>query len=128
MTTLVQFRNFQGLEHIRAYIENAVDLSVGKFESWRHFNTRVIVGLAKGRSDLHHPIFECELVIRGTSRSIPLVVKKADPDIYRALRSCMHAAEKILRRSSKMRKSGRHHRDAEADHNLKPDSEFEMVD
>lgn len=113
MRTSIQFRNLEGLDHIRSYVENSVDQTVGKFESWRQFDAHVTLGMAKTRSTNHKPIFECEVLIKGKGLQRPIFTKKTNADFYQALRSSLKAAEKILRRASKVRVSDR--RRAEVD-------------
>jgi ribosome-associated translation inhibitor RaiA len=96
MKTLVQFRNFEGVDHLKQFVESSINQTVGKFESWRHFNIHVVLGMVKGRTDLQRPIFECELLINGRGLGRPIVVKKINSDFYQVVRSCLKATEKNL--------------------------------
>jgi ribosome-associated translation inhibitor RaiA len=107
MKTSIQFRNFDGLNHLKSFVEESVDQSIGKFESWRHFDIHVVMNTAKGRSDSHRPVFECELLIKGQGVNRPIFVKKINTDFYQSVRSTLRAAEKIFRRTSKIRVTNR---------------------
>lgn len=109
MNTSVQFRNFDGFDHIKNFVENSVDIALGKFEAWRDFETHVVLRTVKARTLTHAPVFECELVMIGKGLLRPVVVKKKNSDFYLALRDCIKASEKILRRASKARVSKRRH-------------------
>ena len=109
MKTSVQFRNFNGLEHIQNYVKDSVDQSLGKFESWRQFNAHVILSMVRTRSNTHTPIFECEVLIKGKGLHRPVITKKTNSNFYQAFRSSLRAAEKILRRASKIRVTARRH-------------------
>jgi len=105
MKTTVQFKNFEGFEHIRTFVEDLVDQALARFESSRHLSAHVILGTVKAGT--HKPIFECEFLIKGTGIRSPIIIKKKDSDFYQALRSCISASEKSLRRISKIRVSSR---------------------
>lgn len=103
----LQFRNFEGLDHIRDYVESSVDQFLGKFESWRQFDVQIFMGMVKARSATHVPVFECEVLVNGKGLQRSIFAKKASPDFYKAVRSCLKATEKSLRRASKIRVSHR---------------------
>lgn len=107
MRTSLKFRNFEGLDHIRNYVENVADQFLGKFESWRQFDTHIVLGMAKARSTTHPPVFECEVLVKGRGLRRPVFTKKTSADFYQALRDSLKAAEKSLRRASKIRVSAR---------------------
>lgn len=111
MKTSILFRNFDGLDHLKNFVEESVDQSIGKFESWRHVDIHIVMSTAKGRSDLHRPIFECEMLIKGKGVTRPIIVKKINTDFYQSVRSSLRAAEKIFRRTSKIRVTNRRHKE-----------------
>ncbi|MBK7963842.1 MAG: HPF/RaiA family ribosome-associated protein [Bdellovibrionales bacterium] len=117
MRTSIQFRSLEGLDHIRSYVENSVDQAVGKFESWRQFDTHVILGMAKTRSSTHKPVFECEVLVKGKGLQRTIFTKKTSADFYQAVRSSLKTVEKILRRASKIRVSDRRHPEFEIKNN-----------
>jgi ribosomal subunit interface protein len=110
MKTTTQFKNISGLEHIRNFVENSINQSLGKFEAWREFDAHVVMRTAKARSDSHKPVFESELVIEGKGLNRPIIVKKKNSDFYQAFNACILAAEKSLRRISKKRVTLRRHK------------------
>jgi|JI6StandDraft_1071083.scaffolds.fasta_scaffold314843_2 ribosome-associated translation inhibitor RaiA len=109
MKTSLQFRNFDGFDHIKSFVEDSLDHSIGKFESWRHFDIHMVMSTVKGRTETHRPIFECELMLKGKGVKRPIIVKKMNSDFYQSVRSCLKATEKIFRRSSKIRVTDRRH-------------------
>ncbi len=107
MNTSVQFRDVEPLEHLREYVETLVEHILGKFEVHQDFGAHVVVKLVRRRSARHKPVFECELLLKAKANERTIVVKKTDKDFHRSARECVEAAEKILRRDSKIRVSKR---------------------
>lgn len=99
----LQFRNFQGLDHIRDYVETTIEQVLGKFETGRQFDVQVFMGMVKARSTTHAPVFECEVLVNGKGLKRPIFAKKTSSDFYKAVRSCLKATEKNLRRTSRIR-------------------------
>jgi ribosome-associated translation inhibitor RaiA len=111
MRTSMQFKNFDGFEHLREFVLESVEHTLGKFESHRDFETQIILGAEKRMGDGHKPVFECEILLRGKGIHKPIVAKKKNIDFYQAVRSCLRASEKILRRTSRIRVSKRRRAD-----------------
>jgi ribosome-associated translation inhibitor RaiA len=105
----VQFRNFEGFEHLRSFVEKAANQTLGRFESWKNFETHIVLATVKSRTTTHAPVFECELLMKSRGLQKPIVVKKESSNFYQAVRNCVKASEKILRRESKVRVSIRRH-------------------
>jgi ribosome-associated translation inhibitor RaiA len=103
MKTKVHFRNIDGLDHIRKFVGDSVEQSIGRFDSNRQFDGHVVLGMVSGRSETHRPVFECELLINGKGLSRPVVVKKHNSNFHHAIRDCLKTSAKILRRASKIR-------------------------
>lgn len=109
MRTEIQFRNFKGLDHLKFFVEVSMIESLERFEKWRDFKSHVILSTTKARSDVHKPVFECELLLSGKGIGRNVIVKKRNGDFYQAVRSAIQATEKILRRRSKIREKVRRH-------------------
>lgn len=107
MKTSLQFRNFDGLDHIKLFTEESIYQSLDKFEAWRDFDIHMVISTVKARSSSHRPIFQCELLLTGKGIAKPIIVKKISSDFYHSVRTCLHVAEKKLRRSSKIRVTNR---------------------
>ena len=112
LKTTVEFKNLEGLDHIRKYVEEAVNKNLGRFESWRRFDVHVILGTCRGRSETHRPIFESEFCIRGKGINRTIFVKKSSTDLYLAISECIRVSEKAFRRLSKIRVTERRHPEA----------------
>lgn len=113
MKTQVQFKNLQGMEHIREYVASSFSLSLARFEMWKEFDSQIILGTDKARSENHRPVFHCELILRSRDLHSPVIVKKSNANFYTAIHDTLHAAEKILRRRSKARVSKRRRQSSE---------------
>lgn len=98
------------MKDVRSLIEQSVVSSLGKFESDRKLETRVILGTARARSGNHRPIFECEILVEGDNALRPIFVKKSDPDLVKVLKNCLKVSEKMLRRSSKIKEYLKKHK------------------
>lgn len=111
MEATVQFRNLEGLNHIRSYLAESVTHTLGKFDKWGKFYARIILRKTHNRKGNHPPHFECELLINGKGIKRAIIVKKKSKDFYLAVRDCLSASEKILRRKSKIKSYLKRHRD-----------------
>ncbi len=107
MNTAIQFKNFDRFEHLQDFALDSIDHTLGKFDRDDKMETRMTVESLVEKSGSHRPVFECEIVVIGSQVNRPIVVKKKDFDFYQAIRACLKASRKILRRASKMRISNR---------------------
>ena len=113
MKTKIQFRTIEELDHLKTFVEDTVEQSLRKFESWHNFDVRLVLGTAKGRSHSHRPIFNCELILKCNEFSRPIIVRKLNSNFYHMVRDCLKSAEKILRRSSKIQTTVRRNNEYE---------------
>ncbi|MEQ1664171.1 MAG: HPF/RaiA family ribosome-associated protein [Bdellovibrionales bacterium] len=107
MKASIQFKNFAGLDHLRESVSELIDHSIGRFEAWHDFDTHVVIGLVRGRTDTHGPIFECELLLKGKGMPKRLFVKRQNADFHAAVRDCFKVSEQILKKTSRERVSKR---------------------
>lgn len=109
MKQRIQFKDFEGSEATREFITQQLSEHLEKFESNKEFYSSVIMSTARSRNNSHKPIFECEIVLHKNGNKSPIIVKKTDLNFHNAIRNAMVAAEKVLRRSAKIRVTRRRH-------------------
>lgn len=105
MKTQVTFRGFEALDHLRTYVEDCLNNSVGKLDLGHIDEVKVIVGTTNSRRLGHKPQFLCEAVMK-TQRRV-FFAKKIDLDFQSSVRKCMKALSKRLINTTRTRRDKR---------------------
>ena len=110
MKTLVHFRGFEGLEHLRGFVKDCLERSVSRFEKQKALSAEVHVGTLFPRSQTHGADYSCEVVVRDPTSHRTIVVKKQGEDFYTAVRNCVEVVERVMARLSDRRTARRRRR------------------
>lgn len=94
MKTKVIFRGFEGFEHLKNFVQETVEHSLGKLDIGNVQEVKVIVGKTHSRRLGHPPSFSCEAVMKTRKRTF--FAKKMDLDFQAAVRKCAKALSQIF--------------------------------
>ncbi len=103
MKTNIIFKNFEGFEHIRNFVEDATEKSLGKFERSKEFIASVICGVRRHTDNNNQSVFDCEVILSPGNNAHKTVVKRSGPNFYTSIKECLRTAERILKLNSKKR-------------------------
>ncbi|MBC7741537.1 MAG: HPF/RaiA family ribosome-associated protein [Bdellovibrionaceae bacterium] len=127
MKTNVVFKDFQGFEHLLGFVNESLEATIAKYEQHRKLEVKVIVGTTHGRHQGQPPEFLCEAILT-SNREKNLFARKSHTNFHSAVRSCMKALERIIRRETRTKlQSRRKHSPqnfvsaAESDYDLMPE-------
>lgn len=102
MTTQINFRDFQGFEHLKEFVQLTVDQTIGKLDMSRFADVNITIGTDHARHDGRSPFFMCEATLKVKSQKV--FVKKVDVDFQASVRKCMKAACQILVKKHTMKR------------------------
>ena len=94
MKTNVIFRGFEGFDHLKSFVLDSIEHSIGKLDLGNVQEIKVIVGTTHSRRLGHPPDFSCEAVMKTRKRTF--FAKKMDLDFHSAVRKCAKALSKIF--------------------------------
>jgi hypothetical protein len=94
MKTNVIFRGFEGFDHLKTFVQDTIEHSIGKLDLGNVQEIKVIVGTTHSRRLGHPPDFSCEAVMKTRKRTF--FAKKMDLDFHSAVRKCAKALSKIF--------------------------------
>lgn len=100
-----QFVGFEAFSNHHEFLSNESSVYIEKFESGREFNCSVVVKQLSHKHAYLAEKYECEIRLFGSILKKAFIFKKSASDFYGAIRLSMRAAEKALRRESKLRLS-----------------------
>ncbi len=92
MRTNIIFRGFEGFEHLRDYVQDCLDSSLGKLNLNSVDEIKVIVDTTHGRRLGHPPQFLCETVMKTKNRNF--FAKKTDASFHHSIKKCTRAIAK----------------------------------
>lgn len=104
MTNTISFKNLESLEHLKEFINEHIDHTIGQFVQNRSLRANIIVE-KKGQS---HPDYSCEIVIYHPALRKQIVARKSSHDFYKSVRDTCRAIEKNLRRFAQTKSKLRH--------------------
>lgn len=99
MKTNVIFRGFEGFDHLKSFVQDTIEHSIGKLDLGNVQEIKVIVGTNHSRRLGRPPDFSCEAVMKTKRRTF--FAKKMDLDFHSAVRKCAKALSKIFINSSR---------------------------
>lgn len=94
MKTNVIFRGFEGFEHLKKFVVDTIEHSIGRLDLSNVREIKVIVGTTHSRRQGHPPDFSCEAVMKTNRRTF--FAKKMDVNFHSAVRKCSKALSKIF--------------------------------
>lgn len=102
MKTQIIFRGFEGFDHLKKYIIDSFESSVGKLDLSQVDDLKVIVGTTHARRLGHPPSFSCEAIMK--SKRHTFFAKKTDAEMQNSVKKCMKAiARKFIHTSRALR-------------------------
>ena len=104
MTNMISFKNLESLDHLRDFIEDRIEDTIGQLVQNRDLRANVKIE-KKGQS---HPDYSCEIVIYHPGLRKQIVARKSSPDFYQSVRETCRAIEKSLRRFAQTKSKLRH--------------------
>lgn len=99
MKTNIIFRGFEGFDHLKSFVQDTIEHSIGKLDLGNVQEIKVIVGTTHSRRLGHPPDFSCEAVMKTKKRTF--FAKKMDLDFHSAVRKCAKALSKIFINTSR---------------------------
>jgi hypothetical protein len=115
MKTSVNFRGFEGFDHLQSYVQSSFEHMIGRLDLGNVQEVKVIVGTNRSRRPGRSPGFSCEAVLK--SRHRQFFVRKTDNDFQVAVRKCVKALSKVFMNTTRNRRDSRrrnidHHQEA----------------
>lgn len=92
MRTNIIFRGFEGFEHLRNYVQDSLDSSLGKLNLDKVDEIKIIIDTTHHRRLGHPPEFLCEAMMKTKNRQF--FSKKTDVNFYQSVRKCTRAIAK----------------------------------
>ena len=105
MKTQVIFRGFEGLDHLKNFVQETLDHSIDKLELVNVDEVKVIVGTTHARRLGRPPTFQCEAMMKSRNRSF--FAKKNDLDFQGSVRKCVKALSKLVINSTRTKRDKR---------------------
>lgn len=93
MKTNIIFRGFEGFDHLRNYVQDCLDNSLGKLDLGQIDEIKVIVDTTHHRRLGHPPQFLCEAMMKTRNRNF--FTKKTDLNFHASVKKCTRALAKI---------------------------------
>ncbi len=109
MKTQVIFRGFEGFDHLKKYVLDCLENTVGKLDTHSLDEVKVIVDTTHNRRLGHPPEFLCEALMRTRARTF--FTKKIDKDFHASVKKCMKALSKTLINSTRAKRDKRRSQD-----------------
>lgn len=94
MKTEIIFRGFEGFEHLKTFIHDTIEHSVGKLDLGNVQAIKVTVGTNHSRRLGHPPSFSCEAVMKTRKRTF--FAKKIDLNFQASVRKCLRTLSKMF--------------------------------
>ncbi len=94
MKTNVIFRGFEGFDHLKSFVIDTIEHSIGKLDLGNIQEVKIIVGTTHSRRIGHPPDFSCEAVMKTKKRTF--IAKKIDLDFHSAVKKCVKTLSKIF--------------------------------
>jgi ribosome-associated translation inhibitor RaiA len=111
MVAAIQFNGLEGFEHHRELIEKMIKSGISKFGHQNdNIETRVVLKKTKAKRNFSKPEFECEIILHMDSVRGKLFFRKSSANFYESIKNAFKAAEKSLRRESKIHSTSRKQR------------------
>ncbi len=92
--------------HHNIFIEDSIDKMSGHFDKSDDFSVKCYVSTVTSRRNHKTPQFHCEMVIH-PHHAAPIVIHKEAKNFYVTVRDACRAAEKALRRNSRIKSKAR---------------------
>ena len=102
MKTQVIFRGFEGLDHLKSFVQETLEHSIGKLDLGSSDEIKVIVGTTHARRLGRPPTFVCESLMKSRNRSF--FAKKNDIDFQSSVRKCVKALSKLVINSTRTKR------------------------
>lgn len=93
MKTNIIFRGFEGFDHLKTYVQECLDNSLGKLDLGKIDEIKVIVDTTHHRRQGHPPRFLCEAMMKAKNRTY--FSKKTDANFQASVKKCAKALSKI---------------------------------
>lgn len=94
MKTEIIFRGFEGFDHLKTFVQDTLEHSIGKLDLGNVQAIKVIVGTNHSRRLGHPPSFSCEAVMKTRKRIF--FAKKMDLNFQSAVRKCARTLSKMF--------------------------------
>jgi ribosome-associated translation inhibitor RaiA len=105
MRTQIIFRGFAGLDHLKAFVLDSLEQSVGKLDTHKVDDVKVILDTTHHRHEGQPPEFLCEAIIKTRQRTF--FTKKIDRDFHMSVKKCMKVIAKNLLNSNRAKRDKR---------------------
>lgn len=96
----IHFKDGEFHHHI--FIEDSIDKCLSPFDKADAFSVKCYVSTVTSRRNHKVPQFHCEMVIQ-PRQAAPIVIHKEAKNFYVTIRDACRAAEKALRRNSRIK-------------------------
>lgn len=105
MKTQIIFRGFEGFDHLKSFVQETLEHSLGKLELGNVDEVKMIVGTTHARRLGRPPSFLCEAIMKSRNRSF--FAKKIDLDFQNSVRKCVKALSRLVINSSRSKRDKR---------------------
>ena len=107
MTNTISFRNLAPEDHLRDFIDDYFEQTIGHVTQRRPVSAKIIV--EKIRSSNHlHTAYVCEVVLRDPLSRNSVIARKTSSNFYQCVKATCHAIEKSIRRMTQTQSRRRH--------------------
>lgn len=105
MKAHIIFRGFEGFDHLKSYVLDCLEHTVGKLDTNKMKEIKIIIDTTHNRHQRQPPEFLCEAIMKTSHRTF--FTKKIDKDFYTSVKKCMKALSKNLINNTRIKRDKR---------------------